>query len=114
MQFGLDSVIGALIPAVGDIIGLLLGLYQVGLSMLFGLKGNVVGLMVLYLIIDAFVGIIPFIGEFLDIAFKANLYNLRLLEKELKRDPRYAHAVVIPQFTDWIPRPRKKGGLFSS
>ena len=46
MQFGLDSVVGAVLPAVGDVIGLFLGLYQVLLSMLFGLPFNVVGLMV--------------------------------------------------------------------
>ncbi|KAJ8072403.1 hypothetical protein AAF712_007934 [Marasmius tenuissimus] len=114
MQFGLDSVIGAVIPAVGDIIGLLLGMYQVALSMLFGLPPNVIGMMIVYLVVDAFVGLIPFIGEFLDVAFKANLYNLQLLEKELKRSPRWAQAVIIPQFTDWIPRPRKKKGQFFS
>ncbi|KAL0577139.1 hypothetical protein V5O48_004853 [Marasmius crinis-equi] len=95
MQFGLDSIIGALIPVVGDIIGLLLGLYQVRLSTLFELKEDVVGLMMLYLIIDASVGFVPVIGDFLDIVFKANLYNLRLLEKELEKDPRYAHVVSL-------------------
>lgn len=34
------------------------------------------------------------VGEFLDVAFKANLYNLRLLEKELKRS-KWATAVFI-------------------
>ncbi|KAJ7224701.1 hypothetical protein GGX14DRAFT_426526 [Mycena pura] len=106
MQFGLDSVVGAALPAAGDIIGLFLGLYQVLLSMLFGLPFNVVGFMIFYIIADAFIGIIPFVGDFLDVAFKANLYNLRLLERELKKS-RWATAVIIPQYTDWIPRPKK-------
>ncbi|KAF9267826.1 hypothetical protein L218DRAFT_955010 [Marasmius fiardii PR-910] len=113
-QFGLDSVIGALIPAVGDIIGLILGLYQVWLSMLFGLPSNVIRLMIFYIVVDAFIGVIPLIGDFFDVAFKANLYNLRLLEKELKQSPKWAQAVIIPQFTDWMPRPRKKGGRFNT
>ncbi|KAK7050912.1 hypothetical protein VNI00_005024 [Paramarasmius palmivorus] len=92
LHFGLESVIGVVLPAVGDVLGIFLGLYQVFLSMLFGLPPNVIGLMIFYLVADAFIGIIPIIGEFLDVAFKANLYNLRLLEKELKRSPKWAQA----------------------
>ncbi len=111
MQFGLDSVIGAVLPAVGDAFCLFLGLYQVLLSMLFGLPWHIVGLMVrslflqyrlrpfdfvklLYIIADAFIGVIPLVGDLLDVAFKANIYNLRLLEKELTRS-RWAAAVCI-------------------
>lgn len=46
MQFGLDSVIGAILPGVGDILGTFLGLYQVFLSMLFEIPLSVVGMMV--------------------------------------------------------------------
>ncbi|KIK62968.1 hypothetical protein GYMLUDRAFT_72211 [Collybiopsis luxurians FD-317 M1] len=111
MQFGLDSVIGAALPGLGDAIGLILSFYQLFLSMLFGLPLNVIGIMVFYIFADAFIGLIPFIGEFLDVAFKANLYNLRLLEKELKRS-KWATAVIIPQYTDWIPRPKKGSKKF--
>ncbi|KAJ3714580.1 hypothetical protein DFJ43DRAFT_1007540 [Lentinula guzmanii] len=113
MQFGLDSVIGAALPGFGDIIGMILAFYQLFLSMLFGLPLNVIGIMVFYIFADAFIGIIPFIGEFLDVAFKSNLYNLRLLEKELKRS-KWATAVIIPQYTDWIPRPRKNTRFFGA
>ncbi|KAF9043812.1 hypothetical protein BDZ89DRAFT_1059266 [Hymenopellis radicata] len=106
MQFGLDSVIGAALPAVGDAFCLYLSLYQVLLSKLFGLPWYVVGLMLFYIVTDAFIGVIPLVGDFFDVAFKANIYNLRLLEKELKRS-RWDAAVIIPQSTDWIPRPRK-------
>jgi hypothetical protein len=34
---------------------------------------------------DAAVGIVPFIGDFLDIAFKSNVRNLRLLESHLAK-----------------------------
>ncbi|KAF9043804.1 hypothetical protein BDZ89DRAFT_943337 [Hymenopellis radicata] len=92
MQFGLDSVIGAALPAFGDAFCLFLGLYQVLLSMLFGLPWHVVGLMLFYIVVDAFIGVVPLVGDFLDVAFKANIYNLRLLEKELTRS-RWAAAV---------------------
>ncbi|KAF5391617.1 hypothetical protein D9757_002421 [Collybiopsis confluens] len=94
MQFGLDSVVGVILPGLGDVIGVLLSCYQLFLSMLFGLPLNVIGIMVFYILADAFIGMIPFIGDFLDVAFKANLYNLKLLEKELKRS-RWASAQII-------------------
>ncbi|KAJ4500835.1 hypothetical protein C8R41DRAFT_809096 [Lentinula lateritia] len=113
MQFGLDSIIGAVLPGFGDAIGMLLAFYQLFLSMLFGLPINVIAIMVFYIFVDAFIGIIPFVGEFLDVAFKANLYNLRLLEKELKRS-KWATAVIIPQYTDWIPRPKRNSQKFGA
>lgn len=123
MQFGLDSVIGAILPGVGDILGTLLGLYQVFLSMLFGIPLYVLGMMVclplmtlcavemskvstcvgpvsdcgcihwprpvpwyvLHVLLSRFVSHTACIGDFLDVAFKANMYNLQLLEKELKK-----------------------------
>ncbi|KAJ3761045.1 hypothetical protein EV360DRAFT_68203 [Lentinula raphanica] len=113
MQFGLDSVIGAVLPGFGDAIGMILAFYQLFLSMLFGLPLNVIGIMIFYIFSDAFIGIIPFIGEFLDVAFKSNLYNLRLLEKELKRS-KWATVVIIPQYTDWIPRPKRNRRNFGT
>ncbi|KAF9072834.1 hypothetical protein BDP27DRAFT_1417602 [Rhodocollybia butyracea] len=95
MQFGLDSVIGAVLPGVGDIIGMFLAFYQLFLSRLFGLPSNVIGIMIFYILVDTFVGVIPIIGDIFDVAFKANIYNLKLLEKELKRS-RWATAVIIP------------------
>ena len=111
MHFGLDSIIGAAIPAGGDALCFFIGLYQVLISMFFGISFYSVGLMVsffiiiagmmktnysqlLYILADAFIGIIPFIGDLLDVAFKANIYNLRILEKELKKS-RWAPVVCL-------------------
>lgn len=76
----------------------------------------------LYIVADAFIGIVPFVGDVLDVAFKANIYNLRLLEKELKKG-RYATVVrnlfkrrliqlivvqiIFPAPGDWLPKPKE-------
>ncbi|KAF9017379.1 hypothetical protein BDZ89DRAFT_1074829 [Hymenopellis radicata] len=104
-EMQLDSVIGVALPAVGDAFCLYLALYQVLRSRLFSLPWYVVGLMLFYIVVDAFIGVVPLVATF-SMAFKANIYNVRLLEKELTRS-RWAAAVIVPQSTDWISRPRK-------
>ena len=37
------------------------------------------------LLVDALLGSVPLIGDLFDVAFKANVRNLALLEKELNR-----------------------------
>lgn len=44
------------------------------------------------IVVDAVIGIVPIIGDALDVAFKANVRNLRLLEGHLARTPRVARA----------------------
>ncbi|KIY72573.1 hypothetical protein CYLTODRAFT_343865 [Cylindrobasidium torrendii FP15055 ss-10] len=107
MQFGLDSFIGAIIPGAGDLVGVILGLYQVMLSWFFGVSANALIMMLFYVFCDMFVGIIPIVGDLLDVAFKANIYNLRILEKELKKSV-WAPVVVIPSSHDWMPRRKKQ------
>ncbi|KAF9017484.1 hypothetical protein BDZ89DRAFT_1074792, partial [Hymenopellis radicata] len=92
-EMQLDSVIGVALPAVGDAFCLYLALYQVLRSRLFSLPWYVVGLMLFYIVVDAFIGVVPLVGDFLD-------------GKELTRS-RWAAAVIVPQSTDWISRPRK-------
>ena len=42
----------------------------------------------LNLFLDTFAGLIPFIGNLVDFAFKANLANLGILEEHLRRTPK--------------------------
>lgn len=87
IRFGLDPIID-LIPVVGDIIGTLLSLYILHI----GKKMNISILdmmhMIFNIIIDFIVGIIPFIGFLFDVAYKANIKNLKILEK-------YSHGKFI-------------------
>jgi hypothetical protein len=79
-RFGLDPILGFVFPAVGDLVGSALGLYIVGIAIKRRLPKVAIARMLLNLGIDMVVGIIPFIGDAADVAFKANERNLRLLE----------------------------------
>jgi hypothetical protein len=87
IQFGLEGVIG-LIPFVGDTVGALLGAYplflarrhKLGKTLQFRMAGN--------LAIEWLIGLIPILGDAFDVAFKANLRNLALLEAAAGRKGR--------------------------
>jgi hypothetical protein len=88
IKIGLDSLIG-LIPGVGDLIGSAIGGYIVLVASQMGVSRVVIARMLLNLGIDAAVGVVPVVGDVLDVAWKANVKNVQLLEKSLA-DPRAA------------------------
>jgi hypothetical protein len=80
IKFGFDAIVG-LVPAVGDTIALLAGLYPIHVARKHDLGPEVERRMIVNLAIDYFGGIIPIIGDLFDVSFKANLKNVALLEK---------------------------------
>ena len=78
IRFGLDAVIG-LVPVIGEAIGFLLSMYLIiesfKLRLPFWLKLKMLGNAVL----DFFIGIVPFVGDIADVAFKANIRNMEIL-----------------------------------
>ncbi|CAK1362200.1 hypothetical protein CB0940_02518 [Cercospora beticola] len=84
IRFGWESVIG-LIPAAGDAIGSALALMVVRkCNKVEGGLGNALLIrMLINIAVDFLVGLVPFIGDLADAAFKANTKNLRLLEEHL-------------------------------
>lgn len=84
IKFGWDSIIG-LVPGAGDVATALIALYPLYVAQKHNLgrwtqlrmAGNV-GL-------DALMGTIPLVGDLADVAFKANVKNLALLEKAANR-----------------------------
>ncbi|MFM7363421.1 MAG: DUF4112 domain-containing protein [Cuspidothrix sp.] len=80
---GLDPIIG-LLPLCGDVLGLLLSLYIIIESAQLGVSKATLGRMVINVIIDCLVGAIPMLGDLFDFAWKANNYNIILLEEALK------------------------------
>ena len=85
LRFGWSSVIG-LIPAFGDFADMLLALIvfrtccQVEPPLSSGTKTK----MQMNIVIDFVVGLVPFIGDLADAAFKCNTKNVILLENELR------------------------------
>lgn len=106
-NIGVDSIIG-LIPGVGDYLGLMLSLYGFALSLLFGLPIPLLAMMIFNIVLDCFLGLIPILGDALDVAFKANLRNLRLLEDHLITNDGKCGAghfsIIFPPSNEFIPK----------
>src|SRR4029079_5735506 len=93
-RFGLDALVG-LIPGVGDLASPL----YTALILIEGLRLRVPAVvqarMVLNAALDMLIGIVPFFGDPADVAWKANLRNLALLE-------RHAEPGTAPRAGDYL------------
>jgi len=97
IRFGLDSLIG-LIPGVGDLSTFAVSGYMVWIMTKNGASGYVLARMILNILIDAVIGSIPLIGDIFDIAFKANIRNMRLMNEHFRegRHGGSAWKVILP------------------
>ena len=97
IRFGLDGIIG-LIPGAGDLSTFAVSGYMLWIMANNGASGYVLARMTVNILIDALIGAIPFIGDIFDIAFKANMQNLRLMQQyyEEGRHRGSAWKVIIP------------------
>lgn len=82
IRFGLDAIIGV-IPGVGDTITALMGGSIVLEAARLGARRRTIARMLLNLGIDWLVGLVPVLDLILDVAYKANNRNARLLLEEL-------------------------------
>ncbi|MDO5628757.1 MAG: DUF4112 domain-containing protein [Mobilicoccus sp.] len=80
---GLDALIG-LIPGFGDAAGAIISSIILGDAVRNRVPLPVLARMGLNLIIDALLGLIPGVGDVADAAHRANLKNVRLLERTLE------------------------------
>jgi hypothetical protein len=83
---GLDALIG-LVPGIGDVVGSALSGVIVRDAIRARVPMVVLARMGLNLLIDALLGLVPGIGDVLDVAHRANRENLRLLLREIEREP---------------------------
>jgi hypothetical protein len=94
IRFGLDAVIG-LVPGIGDLASPIF----TGVLLLTGLRMRVPVVvqarMVLNAGLDMLIGLVPLLGDIADIAWKANVRNLALLE-------RHATPGAPPRRSDYI------------
>ena len=84
IPFGLDSLIG-LIPVVGDTITSVVASYPILLAQRHGLGKAVQARMAANVAVDWVVGLVPAVGDIFDVAYKANLKNLKLFEKAVEK-----------------------------
>lgn len=94
ITFGIDPLLG-LFPGVGDLASPVFSLFLLWHGARLRVPKVVLARMVLNVLIDAGVGAIPFLGDLFDFAWKANVWNLALLEK---------HAMAGQRATsgDWL------------
>lgn len=84
IKFGIDPILG-LIPGGGDLIGLILSLYIVGIGIKMRIPQDKLLRMIVNIILDFGAGLIPVIGDIADIAFKSNLMNLEILKQHMDK-----------------------------
>jgi hypothetical protein len=80
VRYGLDGLIG-LVPVVGDIITTAIALWIVREARALGAPRWLVTRMLANVALDGAVGIVPVLGDAFDVAFKANVRNIRLLRR---------------------------------
>jgi hypothetical protein len=78
-HLGIDQIIG-LVPGIGDLIGGALSLYIIIEAWRLGVPRGLLARMGWNVAVDTLVGEIPLLGDLFDIAFKANIRNLALLD----------------------------------
>jgi hypothetical protein len=84
IRFGLESIVG-LVPGLGDVASPI----YTGALLVEGVRRRlppvVQARMVVNAAIDMLIGLVPLLGDLADVAWKANLRNLALLERHAAR-----------------------------
>lgn len=115
IRFGWEAVIG-IIPVAGDVIGVAMALMLVKqcLKVDGGLDSTLQIRMMLNIVIDFLVGLVPFVGDLADAAFKCNTKNLRLLEVHLEKkyNPRGRDERDLAGVDPIKRRQNRKSGIY--
>lgn len=82
-SIGLDPILGIL-PVAGDTVATALSLYVVFEAMRAGVPLRTVAVMLSLVGIDYVCGSVPVFGTLFDAVWKANVWNVRLLERHVK------------------------------
>lgn len=77
----LDPIIGLILPGAGDVIGSMLGMYTVSMAFRRKVSPVLIARMLMNLALDAVLGIVPILGDIIDVGYKANQKNVALLSE---------------------------------
>ncbi len=83
-RFGFDALIG-LVPGLGDAVSAIFSGYIILQASRLGAPKSVVTRMISNVAVDTLVGWVPVLGDLFDVAWKANLRNMALLETHLQQ-----------------------------
>ena len=103
IRLGWDSVIG-LVPGIGDTLELAPAAWIVNEAREMGAPTILLGRMAGNIAIDWMVGLLPLVGDILDVGYKANTRNARLLRDWLEHRDRIPEAQPVP-FVEPTPAP---------
>ncbi|MFB6355422.1 MAG: DUF4112 domain-containing protein [bacterium] len=81
-RFGIDAIVG-LLPVAGDVVTTLGSLYFVWVAYQKEVNPEILAQMIFNIFVDLFGGFIPVVGDALDVTWKCNQENMRLLEQQL-------------------------------
>jgi hypothetical protein len=81
IRIGLDPILGLILPGAGDALTALVGAGLVWVAFKQRVPSMILLRMVLNLVIDALIGMIPFVGDIFDIGFRAGVRNYALLQR---------------------------------
>ncbi|CUS09760.1 unnamed protein product [Tuber aestivum] len=84
MRVGWSSLI-AIIPGIGDVLDVMLALMVIRTASQANLPSGVRAQMMFNVVIDFVIGLVPFLGDIVDIGFKANTRNAIILENFLRQ-----------------------------
>lgn len=101
IRFGLDFIIG-LVPFVGDLITWLLALSIPILASRMGAPKGMVVLMLRNTLFDFVFGLVPFIGDIVDLFYRANNTNVKMLESWwLQHNRQTLNQATKQKLLDW-------------
>jgi hypothetical protein len=85
-KIGINPILG-LVPGIGDLAGLALSSYVLLEAMRVGVPSAVLRRMAFNVALETAVGTVPILGDIFDMTFKANMRNIRLLERAWQAAP---------------------------
>ncbi len=101
IRLGLDFIIG-LIPVIGDLITGLLAFRIIVLARQMDVPATLQKVMLRNMIVDILLGLVPVLGDIVDIFFKANKANVRIMEKWwLQQNAEALKVHTNQKLTDW-------------
>lgn len=84
IRLGADAVIG-LIPGIGDLVSAGISCLIIMEARRMGAPNHLIARMIGNVAIDGLAGSVPIIGDLIDVAFRANLRNMRLLRRHFEQ-----------------------------